>query len=370
MVLLNRAGAIVRKIIDSAREGEFDYNPRPPVKTNWTAYDLAQSREFVDTLELIRRFVDHAVGRIDARPRRQRRRPGRPAVPAAELAKILLLQSYLKVPNRVAVGLVPLFGEKLGIRTEFSYKSIERAYDRPAVREILDEVVALTNLPVRGLEKAFAVDGTGMTTTVKEHYASRREGQRRSREGKEAGDAFPRGVRGVHDFQYCVGMIGVRYKLYAAWVSSDNHRRGEVSFFPEVLRKTKSLHPDMEWVLGDGAYAGRPQVQLVSEVGAVPRFLPRRNVTMKRFGVQAWGDMLLAMAENPQGWFADYHLRSIAETGNYMVQNRHGKIRKRLPKRRDTESSLRALEHNIRQLVMLRYLVGVVPLPPNPTTAS
>ncbi|MGI0150398.1 MAG: hypothetical protein ACREC5_00480, partial [Thermoplasmata archaeon] len=89
------------------------------------------------------------------------------------------------VPNRVAEVLILLFGEKLGLSTSFSYKAIERGYDREAVNRLLDEVMALTNVPIQGLEKTFSADGTGMPTSGKENSADPRSHP--SSEGREAG---------------------------------------------------------------------------------------------------------------------------------------------------------------------------------------
>ena len=43
-----------------------------------------------------------------------------------------------------------LFREKLGIDCRFSYKTIERGYDREPVNKILDEIVVITNESVEG----------------------------------------------------------------------------------------------------------------------------------------------------------------------------------------------------------------------------
>ena len=53
------------------------------------------------------------------------------------------------------------FREKLGIIRHFSYKTIERGYDREPVNEILDEIVVITNESVEGKEMTFSFDGTG-----------------------------------------------------------------------------------------------------------------------------------------------------------------------------------------------------------------
>ncbi len=117
----------------------------------------------------------------------------------------------------------------------------------------------------------------------------------------------------------------------------------------------------MEMVVGDGAYAGRPQCALVSAVGAVPRFLPRRNATLKGKGARAWTEMLLSMAENPQQWFREYYQREASECGFSMVKNRKGALRKRLDRRKETETYLRFVQHNVTRLAQLRWIAGIIP---------
>ena len=73
----------------------------------------------------------------------------------------------------MAEGLLLLFREKLDINRHFSYKTIERGYDREAVNEILDEIVVITNESVEGKETTFSFDGTGFSTSNKENYADK-----------------------------------------------------------------------------------------------------------------------------------------------------------------------------------------------------
>ena len=353
----------VRKLIAASREGTLDYRHRDPSKTDWGAYDQAQIHEMADTLHLIRILVDEAARQVQARTPKRKGRRGPSPTSAADVAKVLLAQEYFRVPNRVAEGLLEIFGEKLGLSEGFGYKTIERGYGRKAVREILDEVFELTNGPVQGLERIFSVDGSGASTTVGHHYASSRAKQKEAEKQKGAWVEGSTTVRAP--YVYTVSVVGVHYKLLSShWVNCDRHV-GELAAFPTVMRETKTLHPQIAMVLGDGLYAGRPMVRLVGELGAVPRFLPRRNVTMKREGVKAWGEMLLDMARDPPKWFAEYHLRSISEATNFVRKNRHGKLRKRLEGRKVTEEFLRGVGYNIRRLGQLRYLEGIQPLREN-----
>jgi transposase len=352
-------GEAVRKIVTAAREGVLAYERRPPTPRSWSAYDVAQTREIADTLELTRHLVDAAEERLAARAARRARQRGRPPTPAADIAKVLIMQTYFGVPNRVAEGLLHLFGEKLGISREFSYKTIERGYDREAVNRLLDKVLELTNVPVQGLERVFSADGTGMPSSRKENYADERA--RQNSEGREAG-AWPTSPRtGVRRPVFGVGMLGTVYKLYTGWVGRADGRMGETAAFPQLLARTKAMHAGVEMVVGDGAYAGRPQCAQVAEVGAVPRFLPRRNATLKGEGVRAWTEMLLAMAADPQQWFRDYYQREASECGFSMVKNRKGALRKRLDRRKETETYLRFVQHNVTRLAQLRWVAAIIP---------
>jgi transposase len=355
-----QSGATIRKIVIAAREGILAYEERPAPPRDWSAYDVAQTREIADTLDLTRHLVEEAERSLMNRTQRRARQRGRPPTPTTDIAKVLLMQTYFGVPNRVAEGLLRLFGEKLGISREFSYKTIERGYDRAAVNRLLDEVLALTNRPIEGLEKVFAPDGTGFPSSRKENYADHRAHQRS--EGRDAGawpdDLSPAPYR-VPVFG--AGMIGTKFKLYTAWRGSADPRMGELSHFAYLLARTKELHPQLKMVVGDGLYAGRPQCTLVAEAGAVPRFLPRRNVGLKRLGSKGWIPMLMDMIRDPQGWFGEYYQREAAETGFSMVKNRKGALRKRLGRRKETEAYLRIVQHNVTRLGQLQWIANILP---------
>ena len=99
----------------------------------------------VNYLNNIQNLVDLANKRIKERTPPRKRGPGRPPTDPADIAKTLLLQTYLESSNRLAEGFLLLFQEKFGINSRFSYKTIELGYDRERVNEILDEIVVITN---------------------------------------------------------------------------------------------------------------------------------------------------------------------------------------------------------------------------------
>jgi transposase len=330
-------GEELKKIIKSVRDGTFEYDSKDPVKTDWAQYDQAQIYEMVNYLNNIRDLVDLANKRIKERTPPRKRGPGRPPTDPANVAKTLLLQTYLESSNRVAEGFLFLFQEKLGINSHFSYKTIERGYDRERVNEILDEIVVITNESVEGKEETCSFDGTGFSASNKENYADKRQKQNSKKNHKksksassvdseQADDSFPKSnsTGTKKGFSYAVMGIGIRHKLISGISISPNHSVRETTMFPEAFNQTLNCHPDLDSVLGDGIYGCRWITNLVSENHATPYFLPRSNVTFKSKWALGWYDMLYSLWKDPQEWLENYHMRSISEMVNSMVKCRFG----------------------------------------------
>ncbi len=88
----------LRELIKSVRDRGFPYEGREEKDRNWSYYDRAQINEIAEILETIRDIVDEASSRIE----RKRKGPGRPAVPPSDVVKVMLMQAYFGMPNRVA----------------------------------------------------------------------------------------------------------------------------------------------------------------------------------------------------------------------------------------------------------------------------
>jgi transposase len=366
-----KAGEELRAIIKNVRDGSFQYENREQTKTDWAKYDSAQISEMANYLDNLRDIVNEADYRIKSRTPPKKRGPGKPETNPADISKTLLLQTYTGSPNRIAEGLLLLFREKLGIGEHFSYKTIERGYDREKVNKILDEIVVLTNECVENEEKTCSFDGTGHSASNKENYADKRQKQNSKKRQKklknekdnQCHDSFPlTNLTSNRGFSYSVMGIGVKYKLISGMSVCPDHSIGETTMFPEAYFQTLRSYPNLENVLGDGIYAARWITDLVSKTHLTPYFLPKSNVTFQSKGFSGWYDMLYSLWDDPQKWLEQYHMRSISETVNSMVKCRFGATqRKKLNPRKATETKLKNVAHDIRRIGYIGILYGIKP---------
>ncbi len=344
----------LREIVSRVRDGTFPYEEKDEKEIDFSKYNRAQVNEIADVLEMIKDVVDTAYGRLQKKVTNS---PGQPPKPVDDVVKVLLMQSYFGVSNRVAEGFARLFREKLGIKSDFSYKTIERGYDPERSKELLDEVFKITNEVGNPYENKFGMDGTGDPTTTKVNYESKRSQQNKEKEKtdyNEKVDAFP---SAKHDFQYSVMSIGLTTKIFAGFASTDDHTLGELHHFENVFNQTLANAPKFDTFAADGLYANRVVCALLGKEDITPYLLPKSNVTFRSKGVPSWKYMLYALVIDPQKWLDGYHDRSISETGNSMLKRREPtKIRKKLSERKYTEESLKFNIHNVRQIGYLQYL--------------
>ena len=236
-----------------------------------------------------------------------------------------------------------LFKEKIDLTTTHSYKTIERAYNDIEVRQILEEVFELTNAPVRDLEHEFGSDTTGFSTSSKQNY-----------ECDLAKDQTSMG------YEKIVVMVGLKYKLVSSFKYANKPVDHESPYFESLLFDTARRFGRVDLVTGDSAYLSRVNCDLVANIGAVPRFYPKKGSTLCQKGSVVWRRMFEDLMVDPQKWLEDYHRRSNVE-GCFSTLKRDSPLplRKQLGDRKEQEAFSRACNLNIKRLCYLNYLENI-----------
>lgn len=293
----NKTQEKLNTLVEQLKADKFKYAPKETKQIDWTSYDEAQVNEINDVLLLIRDIVDKAQRNLGLDQAPDNVGPGRPKNSASDEAKVILMQQYFCISNRVAAGYALLFKEKLHLSKVFSYKTIERAYSDPEVTQVLTEVFRLTQKPVSEKEHTFGPDGTGLSTSMKQNYENDRQS------GK------------VHKgYEKLLVMVGCTYKLFSAFQFAASPVDNESPYFEPLLAQTAQCYSQIDFVSADSAYLSRHNCNVVGALGAVARIYPKQGVTMRQFGSFAWRKMLLDLLGDPQKWLSEYHVRSNAET--------------------------------------------------------
>lgn len=330
------------KLMEKLKNDEFKYTPKEEKEIDWAKYDKAQINEINNMLLLMRDMVDEACRRVKLEEIPEKKERGRPPKPSRDVAKAVLMQQYFGVSNRITEGLVNLFREKMEIRSRFSYKAIERAYEISEVTLILQEVFKIVQEPISDKEHNFSIDGSGLPTSTKQNW----EQDKKKSETK--------------GYEKMVAMVGTTYKMISSVTFTENPEANESPYLESLVLDTAEKYVKVSLVTGDAGYISRDNCDIIASLGAIPRIYPKRGITLRQKGSRAWTDMLLSFITDPQKWLEEYHSRSISETANSTYKRDFPvPLRRRINVRRKQEAFARVCDYNLKRRCYLRYLEGI-----------
>ena len=330
------------RLMEKLNNDEFKYTPKEEKEVDWAKYDKAQINEINNMLLLIRDMVDESCRRLKIEEVPGKKDIGRPPKPPRDLAKAVLMQQYFGVSNRVTEGLVNLFREKMEIRSRFSYKAIERAYEIPEVTLILQEAFKIVQEPISDKEHNFSIDGSGLPTSTKQNWE----------QDKKKSD--------TKGYEKMIAMVGTTYKMISSVTFTENPEANESPYLVPLVLETAEKYDEVDLVTGDAAYVSRDNCNIIASIGAIPRIYPKRGITLRQKGSKAWTDMLLSFINDPQKWLEEYHSRSISETANSTYKRDFPvPLRRKINVRRKQEAFARVCDYNLKRRCYLRYLEGI-----------
>ena len=338
--------SILRELLGRIDSGDFTYERREKKPINWHLYDQAQISEVNEMLIFFAYIVDKAVRELNLEERYEDelKKPGKPPIFPGDLAKSILIQQYFHSPNRVSLGLVELFKEKLGIKSSFSYKCIERAYENRFVQEILSWIFIATQQPFTEKETCFSTDGTGIAISIKFNYEYEKYGNTGS-------------AKKLDQFEQAIITIGSTYQIISDFIITDNPHAGEAPFLKQSVENVSSIYPNIDIWSADAGYNSRANATTIASVGGTARIYPKKNDTFSAKGSPEWKENHNDFIEDPQMWLWDYHKRSLSETVNSTFLRMFPiPLARRLRNRRLVEIYTRACAYNIKRIVYLKYL--------------
>jgi hypothetical protein len=306
---------------------------------NWRAYNLAQENEKADFLNLLR---DLCSGVPDDGQSR-----GRPRIPRSDILFSMAVAVYCQMSSRRVKSDLRI-AHKQGLLSRVpSTASILRGFEDPKLRQYLVQLIVQAATPLRSVEKNFAIDSTGFSTSrfgrwFDVSYGKLRSGQRR---------------------QWIKAhlMCGVFTNIVTA-VEVTDANAGDAPYF-EPLLETTTQNFVVRKAMGDKAYGSLANFKSAARKG-VRLITPFKVNSNPVHGSRdpLWTRLWHFYSLNKEWFEREYHARSNSESTNAMIKTKFGEhIRSRKPVAQFNELLCKVLCHNICVTIQAYYELGIEP---------
>ena len=312
--------------------------PRPTYPQNWPNYNLAQQNEKDMFLVLLRdlcRTVPQPPQTV-----------GRPRFPLADMLFSTTFKVYSGFSARRFTSDTKAAKQRGLINHAPHFNSTLRYLANPDLTDHLNGLIRLSASPLEAVERNFAIDSTGFSTTNYLRWFDHKWGKERSKQGW------------VKTHLVC----GVKTNIVTAVLAS-NYETADTLQLPELLKRTSETFT-VDELAADKAYSSKINIRTVVEAGATP-YIPFKKYskgTKQRLERRdsLWEKMWHFYSYNREEFDAHYHKRSNAETTMAMIKSKFGGgVRGKNPTAQVNEVLCKILCHNLCVLIQSFYELGI-----------
>ena len=224
------------------------------------------------------------------------------------------------------------------------YNSIFNILKKPELTEILQDLITKSSLPLAAVERSFAVDASGFSTSRFDRWVEYKWGKKGSR----------------REWLKAHLMCGTQTNIVTAAQITDG-KKHDAPFLPPLLNATAQYFP-VEEVSADKGYLSRQNVNAIAEAGATPFIAFKSNSKPEDRISSAWNQMFQYFSLRREEFLTHYHRRSNVETAFSMIKRKFGDV---LRSKGDTamvnEALCKILCHNIVVVIQEVYGLGIRP---------
>jgi transposase len=313
---------------------------------DWTAYNAAQTEE----KERFRPMLADLCSTLQNPPRGR----GRPRMPISDMAFASVLRVYEGLSARRFDTDVRESKANGLTEADPHFNTVLRYLRSPEMTSALRGLVELSALPLKGVETDFAVDSTGFTTSRFARWFDHKWGKEQTK----------------REWVKLHAMTGVRTNIVTS-VELTDWRGADYNYFRPLLASTAENFA-MRDVTADKAYSGRPNLQAVTDLGAVP-YIPFRahrvggipaihdpNAVLPGIEASAWVRMYHLFVYQRDTFLAHYHKRSNVETTFSMIKRKFGDaLRSKSDVGQMNEVLCKVIAHNLCVLIACIHELGL-----------
>lgn len=301
---------------------------------DWSAYTKAQTSE--------KRLFMELLADLTSNIKQPEYNFGRPQMPYSDMVFSSALKVYSTFSLRRFMCDMETAREKGHIDKTCSYVTVSNYMNKEELTPILKELIKLSSKPLVSVEKDFAVDSSGFSTSRFARWFDKKWGK----------DTKKRIWLKAHLIS------GVKTNIVTGVEITEGTGADSKEFINLVEQTAENF--SMEEVSADKAYSSRNNLKAVEDFGAVP-FIPfKKNTTGKRVKHSIWRKMYHYFMFNNEEFLEHYNKRSNSETVFHMIKTKFGDSLKSKNKTSQVnELLLKVLCHNICVLIQEMHELGI-----------
>ena len=223
------------------------------------------------------------------------------------------------------------------------FNTVLKCLKDPTLETYFKHLINVSGLPLQQVEKDFAVDSSGFSTSQFDRWFDYKWGKI---EGKE------RRWRKVHI------TCGTQTNIITS-VNITSGRKGDSPEFAKLVEKTKKIF-DIREVSADKAYSSRKNLKVVSELGGIAYIPFKKNMKGRARGASIWSKMFELYTKHREEFMMHYHKRSNSETCFHMLKMKFGSnLRTKNELSQNNEILAKCLAHNLCVLIQEMFELGI-----------
>jgi hypothetical protein len=313
---------------------------RKNYKKNEAVYNLIQENEifiFLKFLPLAALFV--------CKNETLWKGEGRPPYRLRDILICLSIQQYFGKSLRRSIGIIRFVTVSANISVGIPcFKTLDNYLNNSLIKPYLAAIIEITSKPLSDLEKFFATDSTGESTSTSSTWFNMRSGKI------------------VEKKDHVTAHVTTGTLLNTVTAVTVNAYAGEDN---AIFRKHNQVTAKNFEVLehsGDSMYLCKENCEDVESVGGKPFFRPKSNTCVKSDGSYAWLRMMLNYHNHPIKAKRSYNRRLNVESTNHAKKAKFGShIKSKKDTAKETECTIQWIDYNFSVLSRAYYEYGIEP---------
>jgi transposase len=312
----------------------------------WHEYNLAQTTEKSRFQELLYNLCNGIEEPVQTM--------GRPRIPLADMLFAVVLKVYCGFSGRRTTSDLMEALRRGYLSRSPHFNSLSNYMEAEWLTPYLHALITQSSLPLKTIERDFAVDSSGFSTSTYARWVTVKwGGVKVPYESVTAKDYKKQNWVKLHL------MCGVKTNIVTSCIVTDKDS-GDSPQFKGLVDATAENFV-MSEVSADKAYSSRANLKLVQSHAAMP-YIDFKETSKANPKDDTWTRLYHFYAYNKEWFYQHYHKRSNVETVFSMIKAKFGgNLRSKTYQAQMNEALCKVLCHNVCCLIQSIYELGIEP---------